>query len=157
MKNLLLTFIFLVCVKNTFAQTGISASTFSGIGLNYNLPITDIFQTKLIFLFLGDYEQEKEKEGLFFNFGLEIQTNLLKTKLIRIYGLVGGGFLAFQNESNKNDFIHFLTSGTGIGFEFPIKNKLKANIDLGYSFYKLIGNKTDFSGLGCGFGLTYSF
>lgn len=125
----------LILTQNSFAQTGLSASSFSGFGLSYNHSFSEVVQTKLTTLvFDGSEEDDEESNGFLLNLGLELQLNFFKSEALRLYGLFGGSFFLMTfRESEKEEGFSFLTNGMGIGIEFPIHKKMRMNFDVGYT------------------------
>lgn len=161
LKFLPTSLLFLILSKNSFAQTGISASSFSGFGLSYNHSFSEVVQTKLTTLFFDGSEDENEEESDSFllSLGLELQFNFFKSESLRLYGLFGGSFflMTFDEPEEKKEGLSFLTNGMGVGVEFPFSQKMRMNFDLGYTSYKILINPKDFSGLGVGIGFSYDF
>ncbi len=159
-KIFTIAFFLVIFSQNSFAQTGISASSFSGFGLSYNHSFSEILQTKLTTLFFDGSEEEngKESDDFLLTLGLEIQFNFFKSEALRLYGLFGGSFFLMDfGENEEEEPFGFLTNGIGIGIEFPLPQKMRMNFDLGYTSYKILTNPKDFSGLGIGIGFSYDF
>lgn len=149
----------LILTQNSFAQTGLSASSFSGFGFSYNHSFSEVIQTKFTTLvFDGSEEDDEESNGFLLNLGLELQLNFFKSESLRIYGLFGGSFFLMTfEESDEKEGLSSLTNGIGVGIEFPLHKKMRMNFDVGYTSYKILTNPKDFSGLGVGIGFSYDF
>lgn len=185
-------FFFLISLSTSFAQEesadsfsnqmGASVSSFSGLGINYHRMLSDNYRVKISGFYLRDgADHENSSTDVFISAGIEGQKNLYKNKTIRVYVLLGVGFIqqagydypAQGSYSSYNRQENTFTGGAGVGMELLAVGRVTFNFDVGltYSFlerkyYTIDGTAPPVSpqyrseisfGVGGGFGLGYQF
>ena len=123
---------------------GIKASNISGYGFYYRKKINDDFSLQFMGLIYYFFTQNDEREYTNFNydFGIELQRNILTGENHKFYILAGGYYYYDDDENNRllnnkrtlainNSF----NVGIGIGYELFYKRFL-LNIELGYKFFE---------------------
>ncbi|MFH1049359.1 MAG: hypothetical protein V1779_00350 [bacterium] len=153
---------------------GLKASNMSGYGFYFNKKISEDFNLQamgLIYYYINKKEDE-EFSNFNYDFGLEIQRNMYRTDVSRVY-LLTGSYYYYDNEfdkslSNKTETInHSFNIGVGVGYELYYK-RFVLGLELGYKFFEdnkeitenndptyPVRNRTTKIGLGIGIGFTF--
>ncbi len=137
-------------LKNKY---GLKASNISGYGLFYNRKVSQNFYLQFNGLvYYLDYAHESGEittTVLNYDFGIEIQRDILKYDNFRFYILAGTYYFydeetnitRIENNSNTEKekeeiFIHSYNIGLGTGFEYYFYKRVFVTVELGYKFYE---------------------
>ena len=134
---------------------GLKASNISGYGLFYNRRLSQNYylQANGLVYYLDYDEDDGETTTTIFNydFGLEIQRNILITDKFRFYFLAGGYYFYDDrtditklddnspnfSETEKEEIkINSYNIGIGAGFEYYFYKRAFVIIEIGYKFYE---------------------
>ena len=156
---------------------GIRYSGISGYGINIQRRFSDNYTFKFTGLIhYSEYirgEKDnilEDRKNILYDYGFELQRDILKTSGMRV-SVLGG--IYFSNEENKNENDNYLyegnytkdkiAGGIGVSLEFYIKKVLSVNFDFGYVFDNTEGDEESIpftertTQLGLGIGLSYLF
>lgn len=132
---------------------GIKNSNISGYGIYYNRAVTDDFRLQVMSLFFYYYRlaDKVEHKNMNYAFGLEIQRDLTKNEMFRLYMLAGLYYyfdddLKSSSDAGKTLMINkSMNTGIGIALEYYFKRFI-FSVEVGYKFYqdnKRITNNND--------------
>lgn len=162
-------------------QFGLSLSTISGIGLNYQIETSP--QKAMAFTFFAYYQSDNPPDELDFyaSLGFQYQFNLHKTSDIRIYTAPVISFWYIEDRTfeiiRENDVITKIINkdmnriynlGVIGGFEHKVMERLVLSLEVGLHYQiseesentKFIDRNplgTKYFGIGGGFGIRYAF
>jgi len=155
MRILIIILISLVSCQSAFsikgdAQGGVSFSTFSGWGLDYQYKINPSFAVKITGFAYYFGESPPDDVNKHFNYGLQIQYKLLRKGHHRIYTFLGYNHWNIQKryttkyfdqaieKTRKHIIEKFLDNYSfGIAYEYRILQPLSIAIELGYQFQNI--------------------
>jgi len=128
--------------ENYFNKFGLKASNISGYGFYYNRKIDNDFQIQvmgLIFYYFNNKENNEYK-NFNYDFGLEIQRNMIIFESSRLYVLMGAYYYYDDvNEKNidlnKNITNNSFNIGVGLGYEIFYK-RFVLSCELGYKYFE---------------------
>lgn len=115
---------------------------------------------------ISPYTKRTDKN---YNFGLDLQRNIISENRYRVFGFIGGGYAVREKMEQQDDIVNpnnftqkLLTSGVGGGVEYYLSSKLSADFGLSYKFdydvkEKLQRESTKETGLGAMVGLNLNF
>ncbi|PIS28251.1 MAG: hypothetical protein COT43_06750 [Candidatus Marinimicrobia bacterium CG08_land_8_20_14_0_20_45_22] len=130
---------------------GVSISGFSGSGLTYKLYMNKNWSFKAAGYFYFDSEKTGDvtsnvPDRIQYDFGFQVERNILQNKSIRLYGLIGGKkyFNQYQDEYSNIDKKVRTEYALGVGFgtelhtyDFPNLFNLILFVDVGENYYRL--------------------
>jgi hypothetical protein len=156
------------------SSVGFNYSTISGYGLSYGIRFLDGFRVSINTLV--HYKQKvrwedmskelvsSESSDTDYNFGIELQREILKSNITRLYGLVGTAFRKYENvEYNEGTRKTFFTIGIGVGADWFLSDRISVNGSFGYKFENneveigQIPTREKRTIVGFGFGVLYHF
>lgn len=183
---MILIFIYLLSILNLQAKSenelGLSFSSLSGAGINYNRELNSKFNLELnsFYFYLGN--NPPKVYDTYFNIGGEFQYNIFKNSYNRFYSFIGLSYWNInQNyviqipvvngspkEESKIKSHSILNYGFGVGNEFRVLNDFSLSFSILYQFQNLKNSslnnfldrnpKKDFyQGFGFGVSFRYKF
>lgn len=153
---------------------GLSYSTMSGYGLTYLRRFLDNFSV----LFSGfiTYEEymrwtdlrktsiERDDKNIYFDFGAELQADIIKSNKTKIYAMVGASFTTEnQKDRYNNDLKDIFSVGAGFGLQWYMARNFAGYFHFGYKFQNTdseTGNSPSIerkTTIGIGFGVLLLF
>lgn len=161
MKKIILTIAFLISLTTIYGgvsypkhQFGLGYSMVSGVGLEYQIEITNksAFKTNFIAYYYGENPPNEMK--IYDVFGLQYQYNLMKFTGNRLYAFAGGSYWHLEDrtveEVISNDLVlekrlvkmdRIWNFGTGIGYEILVFRNFVISGEIG-ALYQ-ISNSVD--------------
>lgn len=135
-------------------ELGIRFSNLTGYGVSYQLNFLEQYYARATAWFKyyeyikGDpsdpYRKKSDKN---YNFGLDLQRNIIAENKYRVFGLVGGGYAVREKIYKKQGELtpnldnldqQLITGGIGGGIEFYFTNHVSADLGVSYKFNYLL-------------------
>jgi hypothetical protein len=124
---------------------GLSYSTISGYGLTFLRRFFNDYSVCLSgmityneYMQWSDMSKTKvvqDSKNNLYDFGLEIQRDIISSTRTKIYVMIGGYFSTEKNKDQSNDKVENIISvGTGFGFELYLGRHFAGTFHFGYKF-----------------------
>jgi hypothetical protein len=144
---------------------GVSASSFSGVGLSYMYYITPNYHFKATGIYYRNREEntnERNQKGyndtIFWDAGAELRRNFAVIKksntTFQFYTLAGGGYWYYKKERplspEENKRWNLVSGALGLGTGFLFINRILINVDFSYQYTTGINYGLRRTGVGAG-------